>query len=61
MEVVLRPNFAELIRLLPKIAKAVKHKMYSRNTAEKMARLYHDAPTEPEGMAAVESYLIENR
>ena len=58
-----RPTFAELIRVLPKI----REKRDGYNDEEdwltlayvEVTQAYMRAPTEPEGMAAVETYLMK--
>lgn len=58
-------SFSELIRLLPKIGEKKGWRVGGARAAgqlvNKLVRitaLYVNAPTEPEGMAAVESYLL---
>ncbi|HNA25187.1 MAG TPA: hypothetical protein PLI01_00500 [Nitrospira sp.] len=57
------PNFAELIRLLRKIGekKGWKQGEFSDavGVAFSLLMLYMNAPTEPEGMRAVEEYLMK--
>lgn len=55
------PSFSELVRVLPKIGE--KKDWWPHNDTDvlagHLARIYANAPTEPEGMAAVERYLME--
>lgn len=53
-------NFAELVRVLPKIAKAKGWADYECPLFfQDIGALYMSGKTEPEGMAAVETYLME--
>ena len=68
------PSFSELIRTLPKIGERAKWRKIDGVSVEEMAKLlnmkwqdlevgklaelYMSAPTEPEGMKAVENYLL---
>lgn len=55
-----RPNFAELIRVLPKIAKVKGWADYECPLFfQDIGALYMSGKTEQEGMAAVEKYLME--
>lgn len=63
-EVTPAPTFSELIRILPKIGEKKGYKMdvfsSGLNTfklASDLTDMYMDAPTEEEGMEAVEEYL----
>jgi len=61
-----RPNFAELIRVLPKIGEKkgwpethfCKGEISACSVTEDIACTYMLASTEPEGMKAVEEYLL---
>ena len=60
------PNFAELIRILPKIGKKKgwgmsqwKHPNDVTQICNSASLRFMNAPTEPEGMAAVEGYLMK--
>jgi len=56
------PNFAEVIRILPRLLGKPRD-WYDRQDVKSWLRdilyNYMEAPTEPEGMAAVESYLMK--
>lgn len=60
------PNFAELVRVLPKIGEKKKWNAgWGRSgtclidVLYNVSIIYMNAPTEPEGMAAVETYLMK--
>lgn len=50
------PTFAELIRVLPKIAEK-KEWFGCQLETERLTRLYQNAPTEPDAMLQVNKYL----
>lgn len=58
-EYIPRPNFAELVRVLPKIIRAKRPEWRVNDSIGMYAEKYALAPTEPEGMAAVETYLMK--